>query len=230
MFTVFFLKLGKSEGNTLLCCCLLKATSEELATPKADALSSKRQKELTSMLFNCVPSIVGLLVDILKAGLWLQPSLSTPQSAGKAIQLDLIFKLHLPYEVLHSALGCLCHYFTWVPLSIGLVPDLLDIIFKYASLGCISAVDGTGVCGELSAAAMDCINELLLKIFVPKDLEFFFISLFEKAFILLQQLTAGEGEKDFAGLDDRYGYTYMYTVHECYVFSFSIKYCLSIVD
>ena len=206
--SVFFSKLSKSQDTRSLCLSLLQTTSEELATPKTDAVSSKREKELISSLLDYIPAIIDLIVDILTAGLWLHPLYSgqslvqtTPSSP------DSLFMLQLPVNVLNSTLNCLNHLLSWIPLSANLSPKLLDITFKYTSLGCLSGTDSTGHCGELGALAMDCMIELLIKNYVPNELEVFLIRLYEHSFNLLQQLTTnipGGRNIDFARLDDRF--------------------------
>ncbi len=201
----------------MLCLSLIQTTSEELATPKTDTVSSKREKELISSLLNYVPSIIELIANILSAGLWLHPLYSGQSSYNQTTPSipDSLFMLQLPVNILNSSLNCINHLLSWIPLSADLPPiKLVNIIFQYASLGCLSGSDSSGECGELGALAMDCINELLIKNCVPNELEIFLTRLYEHSFNLLQQLTTtvpGGRNIDFARLDDRFVRLHIHT-------------------
>ena len=201
----------KQKETTILGLSLLQTTSEELATPKMDLISSKRCRELHSLMIQQLPRILDTLVQLLNSALWLHPSytssIQTPVSISTSPFLsDSPFALQLPPEVCTSALSCLNHLFSWIPLSQDITPDLLEIVFRYASLGCLSGSDVSEHSGNLGSIAMDCVNELLVKNCVPQEFELFLMKLFDQSFSLLQRLTRGvEGEeRDFSRLDERF--------------------------
>lgn len=205
------IQIVKQKETTILGLSLLQTTSEELATPKMDLISSTRCRELHSLMIQQLPRILDTLVQLLNSALWLHPSytssIQTPVSISTSPFIsDSPFVLQLPPEVCTSALSCLNHLFSWIPLSQDITPDLLEIVFRYASLGCLSGSDVSEHSGNLGSIAMDCVNELLIKNCVPQEFELFLMKLFDQSFSLLQRLTRGvEGEeRDFSRLDDRY--------------------------
>ena len=149
-----------------------------------------------------IPSILDTLVQLLNSALILHHTPIKQLSEGDSPP----FSLKLAPEVIEQALGVLNHLFSWIPLSREITSDLIETIFRYASLGCYSNVDPTKHSGGLGSIAMDCVNELLVKHCVPREFELFLMKLFDQSFTLLQRLLSGEDEKgkhDFSRLDDR---------------------------
>ena len=141
-----------------------------------------------------VPAILHTLTQILDSALVL-PSPTQP---------SLVFELDP--DTCKATLTCIGYFFSWIPLSSLVTPSILDVIFRFASLGCYSAKDSSEHSGELGSTAMDCINELLMKSCVPREFEAFLIQLFNQSFTLLQRLTDGRDqgkESNFSRMDDR---------------------------
>lgn len=125
------------------------------------------------------------------------------------------------------ALNCLSHLFGWIPLSTHITPNVLNVIFQYASFGCFgntashceSHHEGCGsssTCSlsgpptlqndraacfglatqgnaeqqnpSLAILAMECVNEIIAKNFLPADFEDFLLHVFQNAFYLLQRM------------------------------------------
>jgi hypothetical protein len=105
-------------------------------------------------------------------------------------------------ELSLSALSCLAHLFSWIPLSSTITPQLLSTIFHFAVFGCevSPARRGANPNSEvtcisqdsnqsLGVLAMCCINELLSKNCVPQEFEDFLLQMFQQTFYLLQRIT-----------------------------------------
>ena len=147
------------------------------------------------------PLLLHTLVDILNSALEQHPQDHLVLGGGS---------LRLPVEVCEQAFRCLGHMFTWVPLSSIITPAIIEVIFRYAYLGCYSDPEHDDYGSVLGSLAMDCVNELLIKNCVPRDFESFLMKFFDQSFSLLHRLTSEDGgkKKDFSRLDDRYMYMY----------------------
>ena len=144
------------------------------------------------------PLLLHTLVDLLSTAL-------EPHPLGPASLSEIT--LRLPVEVCEQAFRCLGHMFTWVPLSSLITPAILEVIFRYAYLGCHGNSEVGGDHGSLlGSLAMDCVNELLVKNCIPRDFESFLMKFFDQSFSLLHKLTRDEGgvKKDFSRLDDQW--------------------------
>lgn len=181
---------------------LLQTVSEEIATPKKDAVLSKRRKELMSLLLNFIPAILEIITEILDAGLQLN-SMIIQKSMSILTPGIQMFKFLFPVEVLQSALNCISHYLSWVPPTCEFPSSMIGVLFKYCFLGCFSGICSADDCGSLSALAMDGINELMIRKYVPKNLEPFYSDLYEQFFVIIQRLVADE-EIVINRLDERY--------------------------
>nr|CAB3267797.1 exportin-6 [Phallusia mammillata] len=210
----------------------LRIASEELAAPRED-VSAQRKEELKKLLLAQVPSMLKVTLDVLHAE-WMhhfmqltEVSMTTPPpspSSGESNLFDLFsgttqdgtlprvtntFEIS-PHSVtiITHALECLCHLFSWIPLTVNINNDLLSQIFRYARLGsCLSGhkSQNLSVLSDLGSHAMGCINELLAKNFVPHNFEDFLVRIFRQTFHLLQQLTKGDNTREcLEGLDDSY--------------------------
>ncbi|XP_071494224.1 exportin-6-like [Diadema antillarum] len=99
-------------------------------------------------------------------------------------------------------LGCLLHFFSWMPLSGNITPSLITVIFHFANFGCdiqsVSRGTSPGRANDsfsssgsssLGVLAMSCINEIMAKNCVPADFEDYLLRMFQQTFQLLQKLT-----------------------------------------
>ncbi|XP_036369999.1 exportin-6-like isoform X2 [Octopus sinensis] len=61
----------------------------------------------------------------------------SPSSGNRSLQLEALPPLDVSSSLLcELSLECLAHYFTWVPLSNTITPNLLSTIFHFAAFGC----------------------------------------------------------------------------------------------
>lgn len=215
----------------------LLIASEELAAPRGDTVPTARRQELAGLMARQSGPITSLVVEILDSYAEKQrhkltptpppspcnsPIKTTPDPYRSTNEQELISfcppqrpSYAVSYspldkkseEVCSIALKCLSHLFSWVPLATCVTLPTLDTVFHFAHLGCHSASDVTERSGSIGSLAMDCINELMVKNYVPRELEAFLMKLFEKSFGLLQRLV-GNGQtpvtSSFSHLDDRY--------------------------
>lgn len=98
-------------------------------------------------------------------------------------------------------LNCLLHFFSWMPLSGNITPNLITVIFHFANFGCdIQSVSrgttspandsfSSSGSSSLGVLAMSCINEIMSKNCVPSDFEDYLLRMFQQTFQLLQKLT-----------------------------------------
>uniref|UniRef100_A0A8D0CX60 Exportin 6 n=1 Tax=Sander lucioperca TaxID=283035 RepID=A0A8D0CX60_SANLU len=203
------LQLIQSPPLAPLGLMMLKTTSEELACPRED-LSVARKDELRKLLLEQVPTVLGLLTDILET-YWDKHSViaSTPPpspTSGESVELlGSLFQgsqysklLCQPMAALDNesqqlcclVLECLAHLFSWIPLSTSITPTLLASIFHFARFGCDLRTKGNKVDrARLGVLAMTCVNELVSKNCVPMDFEEYLLRMFQQTFFLLQKLT-----------------------------------------
>ncbi|KAK6169003.1 hypothetical protein SNE40_020137 [Patella caerulea] len=120
------------------------------------------------------------------------------KSPGRGVQLEALPPLDDESKQLCSlVLNCLAHFFSWIPLSTTITPQLLSTIFHFAGFGCevrnvrASSPNSSfsGNAQFLGVLAMNCINELLAKNCVPQEFEDFLVQMFQQTFSLLQKLT-----------------------------------------
>lgn len=182
----------------LLGLILLTTASQELATPRSALILSSRQDNLFSLMTQQVPLILHTLVNILDKAVEPHP----PPLDATPISTDVT--LQLPIEVCEQTLQCLNHIFSWAPLSSVITPIILEVIFRYAYLGCHGDTDLLDYGSVLGSLAMDCVNELLVKNCVPRDFDMYLMKFFNQSFSLLHKLTGDEEKKiEFSRLDDR---------------------------
>lgn len=173
--------------------------------------SGTRQRGSSLMLFSSSP----LQSDSLLSNMF-----KCPAGSNRGVQLEALPPLdNDSAQLCELALSCLAHYFSWVPLSNTITPNLLSTIFHFAAFGCevrsgyrcsgggsggtggggagtgnLSSGVGGGHHGgsntqSLGVLAMNCINELLSKNCVPQEFEDFLLQMFQQTFFLLQRLT-----------------------------------------
>lgn len=120
------------------------------------------------------------------------------KSPGSCVNLEALPPLDDESQHLCVAtLNCLAHYFSWIPLSSTITPQLLSTIFHFAGFGCErqggrtmnSGANYSSASHHLGILAMDCINELLSKNCVPQEFEDYLLQMFQQTFYLLQKLT-----------------------------------------
>ncbi|XP_065065498.1 exportin-6-like [Rhopilema esculentum] len=142
------------------------------------------------------------------------PSISSnqwlPVSAIKQ-DLSVLQTLDLTSEeIVISSLSCINHFFSWMPLSSVLSPNIVSKFFLFAEYGCAGLSNGSSdhKCNEIGCLAMNCINELISKNYFPTEYESFLVKMFQQTFTLLQQLTKSPSGQDQAGilakLDENY--------------------------
>ncbi|XP_076821839.1 exportin-6-like [Clavelina lepadiformis] len=209
----------------------LRIASEELAAPRED-ISAHRKEELKKLLLLQVPDILSVVTGSLKEE-WsnsfknfLHPSMSTPPPSPGSSHTNLFDIFSTPSEemlssssstsieisqnsssIMIQALECLCHLFSWIPLSTNISNDLLSTIFQYASLGTHSnlTTPGSTSLSTLGCHAMTCINELLTKNCIPSNFEDYLLRIFRQTFHILQQLTKTDNPRDtLERLDENY--------------------------
>uniref|UniRef100_A0A8C9YC60 Exportin 6 n=1 Tax=Sander lucioperca TaxID=283035 RepID=A0A8C9YC60_SANLU len=138
------LQLIQSPPLAPLGLMMLKTTSEELACPRED-LSVARKDELRKLLLEQVPTVLGLLTDILET-YWDKHSViaSTPPpsptsgESGEWINHGMVVASldNESQQLCCLVLECLAHLFSWIPLSTSITPTLLASIFHFARFGC----------------------------------------------------------------------------------------------
>lgn len=112
-------------------------------------------------------------------------------------------------ELCICVFNCLTQYISWLPLSRFITPLLVTKIFNFAEYGCSVAVNGSDAAGnQVGIHAMNCINEILSKKFVPAEYETFLLQMFQQTFNLLQVITKGSSSmisnKILENMDESY--------------------------
>lgn len=111
-----------------------------------------------------------------------------------------------------EALECLCHLFSWIPLSSSISPRLLNILFAYTRFGWDpfqvngrSFSHGSTRSQILGTLSMTAVNELMAKNCIPNNFEDYLIRVFRFTFYLLKQMTKSPNPKsDLEALDEDY--------------------------
>lgn len=118
------------------------------------------------------------------------------KSPGRHVQVEALPPLDDMSKLLCThALTTLSQYFSWIPLSSTITPQLLSTIFHFAGFGCETKTNAPSSSNfntntqSLGILAMNCINELLSKNCVPIEFEDFLLQMFQQTFYLLQKLT-----------------------------------------
>ena len=229
-------QLCRSLPTSLLGLTFLLIASEELASPRGDSIPTARRQELSGLMAQQSGPITSLVVEVLDTYAEKQRHKLTPTPPPSPCNspIKVAPDVYAPSDTLEmlpfcppqrpsyavsfspldrksegicsAALKCLAHLFTWIPLANCVTLPTLDTIFHFAHLGCHSAADMTERSGSIGSLAMDCINELMVKNYVPREFEAFLMKLFEKSFGLLQRLV-GVGQtsvtSSFSHLDER---------------------------
>jgi hypothetical protein len=118
------------------------------------------------------------------------------KSPGRHVQVEALPPLDdVSKQLCTHALTTLSQYFSWIPLSSTITPQLLSTIFHFAGFGCETKTNAPSLSNfntntqSLGILAMNCINELLSKNCVPIEFEDFLLQMFQQTFYLLQKLT-----------------------------------------
>ncbi|XP_064637974.1 exportin-6-like isoform X2 [Lineus longissimus] len=180
--------------NTILESTLEKHRHLVMATPPpspthGEATTTHRRSSFT--LFSTSPQSSAILSNMFK-------------SPSNKVQLESLPPLDSSSHVIcATALNCLSHLFSWIPLSTTITPSLLSTIFRFCGFGCeiqqqrpSGSSPGNTFAGSnqsLGVLAMNCINELLAKNCVPQEFEDFLLQMFQQTFYLLQKLTKESG-------------------------------------
>lgn len=215
----------------------LRIISEEMALPRED-LPHHRKMELRKLLLQRVPSMLNIISDTMEKE-WqkhsegsfgnqnslILSSISPPFSDLMGLfDLGSVDGLASPLNVLpppltqtsHNlileALECLCHLFSWIPISTNISPRLLAVLFAYTRYGVHpSLIQGKRFPSvatpnlPLGVLAMTCINELMAKSCIPTNFEEYLMSVFKFSFHFLKQVTQSANPKaDLELLDEDY--------------------------
>lgn len=219
----------------------LRIISEEMALPRED-LPHQRKKELRRLLLQQAPGILHIISDTLEKE-WkkyshipendMNPFITSSPQSTNSTSSDLIglFDLRDPDNLGYSsnelppflpekshklaveALDCLCHLFSWIPLSSNISPRLLNVLFAYTRFGVHPSLIKGKNFGQnanmpnlpLGTLAMTCINELMAKNCIPNNFEDYLLRVFRFIFHFLKHVTQNSNPKaDLDLLDDDY--------------------------
>ncbi|XP_046438149.1 exportin-6-like [Daphnia pulex] len=196
---------SSSSSSTILGLLFLQTTSEELGTPR-DGLLSSRKAELKQRLLQLIPQILAILTGLLQS-IWekrahsitstpppsptnpLPPESSSPHhqnlSTGNNSSSQSLNSEAEP--VARLVLQCLTHFFTWIPLSSHVTPQLMELIFRFVGMGTEELQPMMSTSNELSVpvVALGTVNEILYKNCVPAEFENFVVLLFNNCCIIL---------------------------------------------
>eukprot|EP00794_Sanderia_malayensis_P009373 gene9373-10360_t len=110
-------------------------------------------------------------------------------------------------EVILAALSCVHQLFTWMPLQNLISSNLVEKLFIFAGYGSINYRSDQKP-NQIGTLAMECINEIMTKNYVPVEYENFLMKIFQQTFRLLQHLTKSNsnqlGNGTLARLDESY--------------------------
>ena len=218
--------VGGSPSSVELGLTMLLTTSEELGTPRED-ISTSRAMELHKLMLAQLPSVSACLVRLLEAGLGREVSnSSSPSDSEDSDSMDtppppLTVSLPLSPASKDSAVLCLqvvAHLLSWAPASHCVSSRLIRTLFLYAALEVRSQVRSylssgskddfccsqgkDEACTELSVLAMNAINEIISKNYVPIDFADHLVIMFRSCHQLLQ--TALSDPNKASTLDDVY--------------------------
>uniref|UniRef100_A0A6B2KXC9 Exportin-1/Importin-beta-like domain-containing protein n=1 Tax=Arcella intermedia TaxID=1963864 RepID=A0A6B2KXC9_9EUKA len=148
----------KGGETTVLGLIILKVVSEEFGTSKED-IPYARKIEIKSLLISRIPTIFSILTNILAT-----------------VFQNKLKKTITPHvsDVGDRTLAIIQHLFTWIPLQDSLSPTLLEALVAFINLGDNSA-----------SLALECLNELFEKNYVPKELDRFLLSISTSVFSIL---------------------------------------------
>ncbi|KAL5473099.1 hypothetical protein EMCRGX_G027544 [Ephydatia muelleri] len=202
------MQLCRSLSTNMLGLTFLLIASEELAAPRGDTVPTARRQELAGLMARQSGPITSLVVEILDSYAEKQrhkltptpppspcnsPIKTTPDPYRSTNEQELISfcpPQRPSYAVSYSPLDKKSEESSTLPTWGATVP--------------LTSRRGLEA---LALFAMDCINELMVKNYVPRELEAFLMKLFEKSFGLLQRLV-GNGQtpvtSSFSHLDDRF--------------------------
>ena len=204
---------GGSSSSTELGLTLLLTASEELGTPRQD-ISTNRAVELHKLMLAQLPSVSSCLVRLLEAGLGREantpssPSDSEDSDSMDAPQPPPTVSLPLSAASRDAAVLCLrvvAHLLSWAPPSHCVSSRLIRTLFLYAALEVRAQVCSTvcsptnnynflcsqgkdDACTELSVLAMNAINEIIYKNYVPVDFADYVVIMFRSCHQLLESL------------------------------------------
>lgn len=200
---VLMLVSSSNSSSTILGLLFLQTASEELGTPR-DGLLYSRKAELKQRLLQLIPNTLAILTGLLQTIWEKRPHSITstpPPSPTNSLPTEISTpRQHLPTGKNHShslnsemepvarlALQCLTHFFTWIPLSSHVTPQLMELIFRFVGMGTEESLPVMSTCNELSVpvVALGTINEILYKNCVPAEFENFVVLLFNNCCIIL---------------------------------------------
>lgn len=200
---VLMLVSSPNSSSTILGLLFLQTASEELGTPR-DGLLYSRKAELKQRLLQLIPNTLAILTGLLQTIWEKRPHSITstpPPSPTNSLPTEISSpRQHLPTGKNHShslnsemepvarlALQCLTHFFTWIPLSSHVTPQLMELIFRFVGMGTEESLPVMSTCNELSVpvVALGTINEILYKNCVPAEFENFVVLLFNNCCIIL---------------------------------------------
>ncbi|KAK4015373.1 exportin-6 [Daphnia magna] len=200
---VLMLVSSSNSSSTILGLLFLQTASEELGTPR-DGLLYSRKAELKQRLLQLIPNTLAILTGLLQTIWEKRPHSITstpPPSPTNSLPTEISSpRQHLPTGKNHShslnsemepvarlALQCLTHFFTWIPLSSHVTPQLMELIFRFVGMGTEESLPVMSTCNELSVpvVALGTINEILYKNCVPAEFENFVVLLFNNCCIIL---------------------------------------------
>ncbi|KCV73288.1 hypothetical protein H696_00829 [Fonticula alba] len=165
----------------LLGLAMLLMICEECTSVKDD-LPSHLRNSMRKLLYDNATAIMNLVLRVLD---------STHEQARIACQSDGTARgnarLRFPPMIARcvaQALTVVSQLLSWVPLNEFVDRRLVQSLFQYVVLH----VDSTSA--ELGAQALECVNEILGRSCIPRDLDGFLVQIFGDVFRLLQSLTA----------------------------------------
>lgn len=186
--------MGSAPETATLAANLLKIISEEWTSNKSRIKSSRRAK-VKEMLAAEVPNVVLLFSNILTA-LWEQ-NVREVQSSGTQ-SLDAYAEYQSNFEndteaaaLVKSVLAAYQSFIHWAPLNIVLSPAHIDVLFRYSMLN-----DNT------SAIALDCLNEMMERNYVPQEMNEFLVQLHGASMSMVARLV--KDDSVLANMDPDY--------------------------
>lgn len=131
----------------------------------------------------------------------------SPNSSPGQQKIEAVVMSPESEELCTAIFNCLTQYISWLPLSRFITPALVSKIFNYAEYGCNLAVQTGTDCvsgTQVGINAMNCINEILSKKFIPAEYESFLMQMFQQTFKLLQIMTNNKDGVLLASVDQTY--------------------------
>jgi hypothetical protein len=193
-FIARVLDLAATPDTCMLGVSLLKIISEEW-THTRSRIKSIRRIKLRHMLAEEVPNIVAVFSQIL-VSLWSENVQENSVGTFGALDVNANYISNFgnnteAADLAKRVLESLQSYIAWAPLNLVLQPSHIEILFKYAMLN-----DTT------SCLALDNLNEMLERNFVPVELSAFLVQLHSASIALLGKMV--KDDVTIASLDPDY--------------------------